>query len=77
MRQVTIAFETAVQLRGDIILKAYHRRLVPASREIVFRVQFHTCAVSDKTLPFARHQLDDACNGKKYLSSVLFSYPNI
>ena len=64
MRQVTIAFETGVQLRGDILLKAYHRRLTPSSREIIFRVQFHTCAVADKVLPFARQQIDDACNGK-------------
>lgn len=64
MRQVTIAFETGVQLRGDILLKAYHRRLVPASREVIFRMQFHTCAVSEKVLSFTRHDLDDACNGE-------------
>ncbi|XP_063612872.1 tensin-2-like isoform X7 [Penaeus indicus] len=66
MRQVTIAFETGVQLRGDILLKAYHRRLVPASREVIFRMQFHTCAVSEKVLSFTRHDLDDACNDMRF-----------
>ena len=64
MRQVTIVFEGGVQLRGDILLKAYHRRLAPPSREVIFRIQFHTCAVSDKILPFSRNDLDDACNGE-------------
>ncbi|XP_076038846.1 tensin-3-like isoform X2 [Oratosquilla oratoria] len=68
MRQVTIAFEGGVQLRGDILLKAYHRRLVPASREIIFRIQFHTCAVSEKLLSFTRHDLDDACNDMRFPS---------
>lgn len=64
MREVTIGFEAGVQLRGDILLKAYHRRLLPAAREVIFRVQFHTCAVSEKILAFSRSDLDDACNGK-------------
>ncbi|XP_064101877.1 tensin-1-like isoform X7 [Macrobrachium nipponense] len=66
MRQVTIVFETVVQLRGDILLKAYHRRLIPASREVIFRIQFHTCAVSEKYLSFTRHDLDDACNDMRF-----------
>ncbi|XP_069193586.1 tensin-1 [Procambarus clarkii] len=66
MRQVTIVFETGVQLRGDILLKAYHRRLIPASREVIFRMQFHTCAVSEKILAFARNDLDDACNDMRF-----------
>ena len=64
LRHVTITLENPVSLRGDVIIKAYHRCLTPASREVVFRVQFHTCAVSNKSLPFTKSQLDDACNGK-------------
>ncbi|CAL4058898.1 unnamed protein product, partial [Meganyctiphanes norvegica] len=66
MRQATIVFDTGIQLRGDILLKAYHRRLVPASREVIFRLQFHTCAVSDKLLAFSRADLDDACNDMRF-----------
>ncbi|XP_071518821.1 tensin-3 isoform X6 [Panulirus ornatus] len=66
MRQVTIVFEAGVQLRGDILLKAYHRRLNPASREVIFRMQFHTCAVSEKILLFTRNELDDACNDMRF-----------
>ncbi|XP_069946670.1 uncharacterized protein by isoform X4 [Cherax quadricarinatus] len=66
MRQVTIVFEMGVQLRGDILLKAYHRRLMPASREVIFRMQFHTCAVSEKILVFTRNDLDDACNDMRF-----------
>ncbi|XP_042223091.1 tensin-like [Homarus americanus] len=66
MRQVTIVFEMGIQLRGDILLKAYHRRLMPASREVIFRMQFHTCAVSEKILAFTRNDLDDACNDMRF-----------
>ncbi|KAA0186300.1 hypothetical protein HAZT_HAZT000753 [Hyalella azteca] len=56
---------SGIQLRGDVLLKAYHRRLgPPPSREVVFRAQFHTCAVSEKVLGFSRLDLDDACNGE-------------
>ncbi|XP_063882184.1 tensin-1-like isoform X9 [Scylla paramamosain] len=66
MRQVTLVFEMGVQLRGDILLKAYHRRLMPASREVIFRMQFHTCTVSEKVLSFTRNDLDDACNDMRF-----------
>lgn len=51
-----------LQLRGDILVKCYHRR--SNSRETIFSCQFHTCAVSDYTLSFTRQELDVASNGK-------------
>ncbi|XP_047740539.1 tensin-1 isoform X3 [Hyalella azteca] len=58
---------SGIQLRGDVLLKAYHRRLgPPPSREVVFRAQFHTCAVSEKVLGFSRLDLDDACNDLRF-----------
>lgn len=51
-----------LQLRGDILIKCYHRS--DAGRETIFACQFHTCAVADHTLSFTRQELDVACNGK-------------
>lgn len=51
-----------LQLRGDILIKCYHRGDV--GRETIFSCQFHTCAVADYTLSFTRQELDIACNGE-------------
>lgn len=61
---VNIAAERrpGLQLRGDILIKCYHRG--PSDRETIFACQFHTCAVADYTLSFTRQELDGACNGK-------------
>nr|CAD7445490.1 unnamed protein product [Timema bartmani] len=68
-----------LQLRGDILLKCYHRcyqgGIAPppshaqgaqGSRELVFSCQFHTCAVTDYTLSFTRQELDHACNDLRF-----------
>nr|CAD7574658.1 unnamed protein product [Timema californicum] len=68
-----------LQLRGDILLKCYHRcyqgGIAPppshaqgaqGSREMVFSCQFHTCAVTDYTLSFTRQELDHACNDLRF-----------
>ena len=55
--------ELVLQLRGDILIKCYHCES-PSERQVVFRVQFHTCAVSDAVLSFPRQDLDDACDGR-------------
>ncbi|XP_057652034.1 tensin-1 isoform X15 [Diorhabda carinulata] len=53
-----------LQLRGDILIKCYHRS--DTGREIIFACQFHTCAVSDHTLSFTRQELDGACNDPRF-----------
>jgi hypothetical protein len=69
-----------LQLRGDILLKCYHRYYNPVptgsptsraaaavdrpQRELIFACQFHTCAVTDYTLSFTRQELDFACSGQ-------------
>ena len=69
-----------LQLRGDILLKCYHRHYNPVptgsptspaaaapdrpQRELIFACQFHTCAVTDYTLSFTRQELDFACSGQ-------------
>ncbi|CAH1104712.1 unnamed protein product [Psylliodes chrysocephalus] len=53
-----------LQLRGDILIKCYHRGEM--GRETIFSCQFHTCAVSDHTLSFTRQELDIACNDHRF-----------
>nr|XP_008194377.1 PREDICTED: tensin isoform X4 [Tribolium castaneum] len=53
-----------LQLRGDILIKCYHRGDV--GRETIFACQFHTCAVADYTLSFTRQELDVACNDSRF-----------
>lgn len=57
-----------LQLRGDILIKCYHRGAT--SRETVFACQFHTCAVADYTLSFTRQELDGASNGNYSYNSI-------
>ncbi|MEQ2160632.1 hypothetical protein GOODEAATRI_001400, partial [Goodea atripinnis] len=46
-------------------VKCYHRRSRAAEREVVFRVQFHTCTVHGAQLWFGKAELDLACTGIK------------
>ncbi|XP_030754213.1 tensin-2-like isoform X3 [Sitophilus oryzae] len=54
-----------LQLRGDILIKCYHRGTAN-DREPIFACQFHTCAVADHTLSFIRQELDVACNDPRF-----------
>uniref|UniRef100_S4RYZ7 Tensin 3 n=1 Tax=Petromyzon marinus TaxID=7757 RepID=S4RYZ7_PETMA len=48
-----------VVLKGDILVKCY--RSSEDGREVVFRVQFHTCTLQGNRLKFTKHDLDEAC----------------
>lgn len=58
-----------LRLRGDITIRCY--QIIPnddhtidrIERDLIFSVQFHTCAVSKSRISFAREDLDNACNG--------------
>lgn len=52
-------------------VKCYHRRSRAAEREVVFRVQFHTCTVHGAQLWFGKTELDLACSGMKTQRSVV------
>uniref|UniRef100_A0AAR5QJF2 Uncharacterized protein n=1 Tax=Dendroctonus ponderosae TaxID=77166 RepID=A0AAR5QJF2_DENPD len=54
-----------LQLRGDILIKCYHRGL-GNDREVIFACQFHTCAIADHTLSFTRQELDGASNDYRF-----------
>lgn len=47
-------------------VKCYHRRSHSAEREVVFRVQFHTCTIHGAQLWFGKTELDVACTGTEF-----------
>ncbi|KAJ8395421.1 hypothetical protein AAFF_G00031550 [Aldrovandia affinis] len=58
--RVCIALEPAQLLKGDIMVKCYHKDVRSSSREVVFRLQFHTGMVHDCTLLFQKEDLENA-----------------
>ncbi|XP_017335974.1 tensin-2 isoform X2 [Ictalurus punctatus] len=65
-QMLCIKIEPALLLKGDIMVKCYHRRSNVCERECVFRVQFHTCTVHGSQLWFGKKELDRACSDKRY-----------
>nr|XP_056712969.1 tensin-3 [Euleptes europaea] len=58
--RVCIAIEPAQLLKGDVMLKCYHKKYRSATRNIVFRLQFHTGAVQGYGLVYGKEDLDNA-----------------
>ncbi|XP_059427310.1 tensin-1 isoform X7 [Carassius carassius] len=56
---ICITIEPGLLLKGDILLKCYHKRYQNPSRDVIFRVQFHTCAVHNLALVFTKNDLDE------------------
>lgn len=44
-------------------LKCYHKRYQNPSRDVIFRVQFHTCALHNLALVFTKNDLDETFKG--------------
>ncbi|KAL6111725.1 tns2 [Pungitius sinensis] len=65
-RKLCVTMEPALLLKGDIMVKCYHRRSQAAEREVVFRVQFHTCTVHGAQLWFGKTELDLACTDDRF-----------
>ncbi|KAI5624019.1 tensin-2 isoform X1 [Silurus asotus] len=65
-RMLCVNIEPALLLKGDIMVKCYHRRSGVCERECVFRVQFHTCTVHGSQLWFGKKELDHAFTDKRY-----------
>uniref|UniRef100_A0A8C7YJB3 Tensin 3 n=1 Tax=Oryzias sinensis TaxID=183150 RepID=A0A8C7YJB3_9TELE len=58
--RVCIALEPAQLLKGDIMIKCYHKSDVTSEREVVFRLQFHTGAVQGYNLMFEKEDMEVA-----------------
>ncbi|XP_066263660.1 tensin-3-like isoform X23 [Branchiostoma lanceolatum] len=66
MSRISMAVEPGLQLRGDILIKCYHKKYRSATRDVIFRVQFHTCAISDYGLIFPKAELDEAFKDDRF-----------
>ncbi|XP_018346581.1 PREDICTED: tensin-3 isoform X10 [Trachymyrmex septentrionalis] len=51
-----------LRLRGDILVKCYHRVYSKQTREVMFSLQFHTCVITENVVSFPRSELDVACD---------------
>ncbi|XP_068008702.1 tensin-3 isoform X4 [Melanerpes formicivorus] len=58
--RICIAIDPAQLLKGDIMLKCYHKKYRSATRDVVFRLQFHTGAIQGNGLVFGKEDLDNA-----------------
>ncbi|XP_042144163.1 tensin-1 isoform X1 [Ixodes scapularis] len=65
-RRVVVSMEPGQALRGDILIKCYHKKQRPAGRSPIFRVQFHTCTLSGDRVLFTKRELDDAVSDPRF-----------
>ncbi|XP_055360893.1 tensin-1 isoform X7 [Betta splendens] len=63
---ICITIEPGLLLKGDILLKCYHKRYRSPSRDVIFRVQFHTCAVHDLGIVFGKEELDETFKDDRF-----------
>uniref|UniRef100_A0A8C6NDZ0 Uncharacterized protein n=1 Tax=Melopsittacus undulatus TaxID=13146 RepID=A0A8C6NDZ0_MELUD len=47
-------------------LKCYHKKFRSPTRDVIFRVQFHTCAVHDLDVVFGKEDLDEAFRDDRF-----------
>ncbi|XP_027760477.1 tensin-3 isoform X8 [Empidonax traillii] len=58
--RICIAIDPAQLLKGDIMVKCYHKKYRSATRDVIFRLQFHTGAIQGRGLVFGKEDLDNA-----------------
>uniref|UniRef100_A0A8C4IUX3 Tensin 1 n=1 Tax=Dicentrarchus labrax TaxID=13489 RepID=A0A8C4IUX3_DICLA len=63
---ICITIEPGLLLKGDILLKCYHKRFRNPTRDVVFRVQFHTCAIHDLGVIFGKNELDETFKDERF-----------
>ncbi|XP_049623973.1 tensin-1 [Suncus etruscus] len=63
---ICITIEPGLLLKGDILLKCYHKKFRSPARDVIFRVQFHTCAIHDLAVVFGKEELDDAFKDDRF-----------
>ncbi|XP_044299271.1 tensin-2 isoform X3 [Varanus komodoensis] len=65
-QKVCISLEPALLLKGDVMVKCYHKQLQGTERDVVFRVQFHTCTIHSTQLWFSKDELDEAWRDERF-----------
>ncbi|XP_060931528.1 tensin-2 isoform X1 [Limanda limanda] len=73
-RRLCVTIEPALLLKGDIMVKCYHRRAQSADRDTVFRLQFHTCTIHGSQLWFGKGELDGACVDERFPSDATVEF---
>ncbi|XP_048862122.1 tensin-like isoform X23 [Brienomyrus brachyistius] len=63
---ICITIEPGLMLKGDILLKCYHKGFRGPARDVIFRVQFHTCAIHDLDVVFTKEELDESCRDERF-----------
>ncbi|XP_074047502.1 tensin-1 isoform X10 [Macrotis lagotis] len=63
---ICITIEPGLLLKGDILLKCYHKKFRSPARDVIFRVQFHTCAIHDLAVVFGKEDLDEAFKDDRF-----------
>ena len=63
MQKVCISISPGIPLRGDIMIKCFHKH-PSGNREPMWTTQFHTCAISNMSVVFPKIELDEANSGK-------------
>nr|XP_054391551.1 tensin-3-like isoform X6 [Pongo abelii] len=58
--RICIIIEPAQLLKGDVMVKCYHKKYRSATRDVIFHLQFHTGAVQGYGLVFGKEDLDNA-----------------
>uniref|UniRef100_A0A672FA70 Tensin 3 n=1 Tax=Salarias fasciatus TaxID=181472 RepID=A0A672FA70_SALFA len=64
--RVCITLEPAQLLKGDIMIKCYHKSDVTSEREVIFRLQFHTGAVQGYNLMFEKEDMEAANKDSRF-----------
>ncbi|KAM6470626.1 tensin-2 isoform 4-T4 [Liasis olivaceus] len=65
-QKLCITLEPALLLKGDVMVKCYHKQLQGTERDVVFRVQFHTCTIHSTQLWFSKDELDEAWRDERF-----------
>ncbi|XP_058869260.1 tensin-2-like isoform X2 [Acipenser ruthenus] len=65
-RKLCVTIEPAMLVKGDIMVKCYHRQAQASERDVVFRLQFHTCTIHGAQLWFGKGELDQACTDSRF-----------
>ncbi|XP_029011547.1 tensin-2 isoform X2 [Betta splendens] len=73
-RRLCVTIEPALLLKGDIMVKCYHRQAHSADRDTVFRLQFHTCTIHGSQLWFGKGELDQACTDERFPSDATVEF---
>ncbi|XP_062453136.1 tensin-2-like isoform X2 [Rhea pennata] len=65
-QSLCITLEPALLLKGDVMVKCYHKQSRGPDRDVVFRVQFHTCTIHGSQLWFGKDELDEAWQDERF-----------